>query len=202
VLVETAFLASTSCLLWLINYYFPVGPVLQICFPIPLALVYLRWGARAGWMSAWVASLLLSVLMGPVRSILFLLPFGFLGVLLGACWRRRVGWPVSLFLGTLLGSIGFMFRIWFTSLLLGEDLWIYVTTQVTEVLDWLFLKLGLLVQPELNLVQGLAVLAIIVNSFVYLFTVHLLAWILCTRLKSPISPPPEWIEVLVDFDVD
>lgn len=200
VLVETAFLASTSCLLWLINYYFPIGPVLQICFPIPLALVYLRWGSRAGWMSAWVASLLLSVLMGPARSILFLLPFGFLGVLLGACWRRRVSWPVSLGLGTLLGSIGFFFRIWFTSILLGEDLWIYVTTQVTDFLDWLFLKLGLLIQPELSLVQALAVVAIVANSLVYLFAVHLLAWILCSRLKSPIPPPPLWIQNLADFD--
>src|SRR4028119_2317976 len=47
ILVETAFLASTASLIWLFNYYFPLGPVLRIFFPVPIALVYLRWGNRA-----------------------------------------------------------------------------------------------------------------------------------------------------------
>ena len=46
-LVETAFLASTASLIWLVNYYFPLGPLLRVFFPIPIALVYLRWGNRA-----------------------------------------------------------------------------------------------------------------------------------------------------------
>ncbi len=32
-MVETAFFASTSSLIWLIDYYFPLGPVLRIFFP-------------------------------------------------------------------------------------------------------------------------------------------------------------------------
>lgn len=74
VTVETAFLASTASLIWLINYYFPLGPVLRIFFALPIALVYLRWGQRASWMAAIVSGLLLSVLMGPTRSIVFLSP--------------------------------------------------------------------------------------------------------------------------------
>ncbi|NES71958.1 MAG: DUF2232 domain-containing protein, partial [Okeania sp. SIO2D1] len=71
VLVETAFLASTASLIWFINYYFPLGPLLRVFFPVPIALLYLRWGNRAAWMGAAVSGLLLSVLMGPTRSILF-----------------------------------------------------------------------------------------------------------------------------------
>ncbi|MHC5831106.1 MAG: DUF2232 domain-containing protein, partial [Nostoc sp.] len=48
-MVETAFLASTASLIWFINFYFPLGPVLRIFFPVPIALVYLRWGKRAAW---------------------------------------------------------------------------------------------------------------------------------------------------------
>ena len=70
-MVETAFLASTGSLIWLINYYFPLGPILKMFFPIPIALVYLRRGFRASWMAALVSVLLLSVLMGPTRSIIF-----------------------------------------------------------------------------------------------------------------------------------
>ena len=81
-LVETAFLASTASLIWLVNYYFPLGPLLRVFFPVPIALVYLRWGYRASWMSALVSGLLLSVLMGPTRSILYVIPFGVMGVVL------------------------------------------------------------------------------------------------------------------------
>jgi uncharacterized protein YybS (DUF2232 family) len=42
-MVETAFLASTAALIWLVNTYFPPGPILRLLFPLPMALVYLRW---------------------------------------------------------------------------------------------------------------------------------------------------------------
>jgi uncharacterized protein YybS (DUF2232 family) len=112
-MVETAFLASTASLIWFINFYFPLGPVLRVFFPIPIALVYLRWGKRAAWMAAVTSGLLLSVLMGPVRSLLFVMPFAFMGVMLGASWYRRVHWIVSITLGTLLGTLGVFFRLWF-----------------------------------------------------------------------------------------
>ena len=35
-MVETAFLASAGSLIWLINYYFPLGPLLRLFFPIPI----------------------------------------------------------------------------------------------------------------------------------------------------------------------
>ncbi|NJL81546.1 MAG: DUF2232 domain-containing protein, partial [Richelia sp. SM2_1_7] len=67
-MVETAFLASTGSLIWFINFYFPLG-LLKVFFPIPIALVYLRWNSRAAWMSALTSGLLLLVLMGPTRSL-------------------------------------------------------------------------------------------------------------------------------------
>lgn len=199
VLVETAFLASTASLIWLIDYYFPLGPVLKIFFPIPIALVYLRRGLRASWMAALVSGLLLSVLMGPTRSIVFLMPYGFMGVQLGTFWRRRVNWELSIAIGTIIGTIGLFFRFWLFSLLLGEDLWVYVITQITELTDWFFIKLGLLTQPSFILIQILALLMIVLNNLVYLFAVHLIALILLDRLGNPISRPPHWVQVLLDY---
>ncbi|MEM8780769.1 MAG: DUF2232 domain-containing protein, partial [Cyanobacteria bacterium P01_G01_bin.49] len=121
-MVETAFLASTGSLIWLINYYFPLGPLLSIFFPVPIALLYLRWGNRAAWMGALVSGLLLTVLMGPTRSIVFLIPYGLMGVQLGSCWRRGANWEFSVFTGALIGTFGFFFRFWLFSILLGEDL--------------------------------------------------------------------------------
>jgi len=197
-MVETAFLASTSSLIWLINYYFPLGPLLRIFFPIPIALVYLRWGLRSAWMSALVTGLLLSVLMGPTRSILFVMPYGLLGVLLGWLWRKAATWGVSVWMGTLVGSFGFFFRVWLLSVLLGEDLWIYLTTQMTQLADWIFLRLGLLAQPNLYIIQALAVFMVILNNLIYLFAVHLTASLLLEKLGNPIPAPPNWVQALLD----
>ena len=199
-MVETAFLASTASLLWFINYYFPLGPVLRIFFPVPIALVYLRWGNRAAWMAAIVSGLLLSVLMGPTRSILFVIPFGLLGVLLGAVWQRRSPWVVSIGLGTLLGAFGFFFRLWLLSVLAGEDIWVYSITQVTKFAEWGFIKLGLLAQPSVFLIQVIAIALVFVNNVIYLFVVHLAAWLLLDRLGNPIPRPPNWVQVLMDYD--
>ena len=199
VMVETAFLASAASLVWLINFYFPVGPVLKIFFPIPIALIYLRRGNRASWMAAVVSGLLLLVLMGPTRSIIFIMPYGLMGVLLGACWHRKVSWSLSIAAGAIVGSLGLFFRFWLTSILVGENLWIYVITQITQFLDWAFFQLGILAQPNFILVQTLALGLIVINNLVYLFAVHLVALMLLDRLDNPISRPPEWVRVLLDY---
>ena len=200
-LVETAFLASTASLIWLVNYYFPLGPLLRVFFPIPIALVYLRWGKRAAWMSALVSGLLLSVLMGPTRSILYVIPFGVMGVLLGGLWRRKTtSWSVSISLGSLIGTFGFFFRFWLLSALVGQDLWVYVTAQVAEMVEWVFVKFGWLSVPSLNTIQAIAAGMILVNNIIYLFVVHLVALLLLDRLGNPIPRPPRWVQVLIDYE--
>jgi uncharacterized protein YybS (DUF2232 family) len=200
-MVETAFLASTGSLIWFINSYFPaLSPLLRVFFPVPIALVYLRWGKRAAWMAAVVSGLLLSVLMGPVRSLLFVMPFGFMGVMLGSTWNRRVPWIVSISLGALLGTIGVFFRIWFMSVLTSEDLWIYVINQVTGMIEWIFSFFGILATPSVLFIQIGAIAFIIVNNFIYLFLVHLAAWLLLDRLGNPIPRPPHWVQVLMDYE--
>ena len=199
-MVETAFLASAASLIWFINYYFPLGPLLRIFFPVPIALVYLRWGNRAAWMATGVSGLLLSVLMGPTRSILFIIPFGLLGVLLGAVWQRRSPWVVSIGLGTLLCVLGFFFRLGLLSVLAGQDVWVYLITQVTELAEWVFLKLGLLAQPSVFIIQVGAIALVFLSNLIYLFVVHLAAWFLLDRLGNPIPRPPHWVQVLMDYD--
>jgi uncharacterized protein YybS (DUF2232 family) len=199
-MVETAFLASAASLIYFINYYFPLGPLLQIFFPVPIALLYLRWGNRAAWMGALVSFLLLSVLMGPTRSIVFVVPYGLMGVLLGVTWKRRSPWIVSIGLATLLGVFGVFFRLWLLLVLSGEDVWVFSITQVTNILEWLFLKAGLLTQPSRVLVEASAIASVFLNNIIYLFAVHLAAWFLFDRLGNPIPRPPRWVQVLMDYE--
>jgi uncharacterized protein YybS (DUF2232 family) len=205
-MVETAFLASTASLLWMISYYLSIGPWVRILFPTPIALVYLRWGARAAWMAAIVTGLLLSVLMGPYLSLLFFVPYAILGVQLGAMWKRGFRWLPSMTTGTLIATIGFFFRMWILSIFLGEDLWNYLTNRIadfiqwilTRFVDWGWLGLDVLGQTNLPAVQLVTVGVILCSDFVYLFTVHLVAWLLLERIGNPIPDPPGWVQVLMD----
>lgn len=85
--VETAFLASATAIIFLINFYFPL-PFVRLLYPLPTALVYLRWGMRSAWLAVVVTFLLLTILMGPTRSLQYLVPHGLQGVLLGYLWHR------------------------------------------------------------------------------------------------------------------
>jgi uncharacterized protein YybS (DUF2232 family) len=198
-LVETAFLASTTSLLWLLSYYLPGVPVFKVFFPIPIALIYMRWGNRAGWMTALVSGLLLSVLMGPTRSILFVIPYGLMGVHLGACWRRGASWLTSISLGALLDCVGVFFRFWLTSAFIGEDLWMYLMARIHDLAEWIFVQLGILAEPSLLIIQTLAIGLILLSNFVYLFVVHLVALLMFERLGNPLPKPPAWVETLVDL---
>lgn len=151
-------------------------------------------------MSAIVAGLLLCVLMGPPRSLVFLVPFGLMGVQLGACWRRGASWSFSIFTGALIGTSGFFFRFWLFSILLGEDLWRYVINQVTEIVEWIFIRLGILDRPSVLTIQLLAVLLLFLNDLIYLFAVHLAALLVLDRLGNPIPRPPEWVQVMLDYE--
>ncbi|MGC1307911.1 MAG: DUF2232 domain-containing protein [Phormidesmis sp.] len=205
-LVETAFLASAASLMWLINTYFPPGPLLRILFPLPITLVYLRWNLRSAWMAATVSGLLLTILLGPTRSIFFVMPYGLLGVQLGFLWRRQASWGVSIFTGGLLVALGTFFRIWLLSLLAGEDLWGYLIAQMTQFIDWLlrlitnwgWVGLGVLGQPSMELIAIMAVAMVVFTSVVYLFTVHLAAWLVLERLGVAMPEPPGWVQALIE----
>lgn len=205
-LVETAFLASAASLMWLINTYFPPGPLLRILFPLPIALVYLRWNLRSAWMAASVSGLLLTILLGPTRSIFFVMPYAFLGVQLGCLWRRKASWEVSILTGGLLVALGTFFRVWLLSLLAGEDLWGYIIAQITQFLDWAvrlltnwgLISLGTWGQPSMELIAIAAVLMVILASIVYLFTVHLAAWLVLERLGVAMPEPPGWVQALIE----
>lgn len=206
VMVETAFLASTASLLWLVSYYLSIGPWMRILFPAPIALTYLRWGHRAAWMSAIVSGLLLSVLMGPYLSLLFFVPYGFLGVQLGAMWRRQSPWFPAIGIGTLIATFGFFFRVWLLSIFLGEDLWTYLTNRIadfiqwglTKFVDWGWIGIEWLGQTNVTVIQVMTLGLVLCSDVVYLFTVHLAAWLLFERLGNPIPEPPAWVQALVE----
>jgi uncharacterized protein YybS (DUF2232 family) len=196
-MVESAFLASVTATIFLINTYFPVGPLVRMFYPMPIALILLRWGVKPAWKTMLVTLLLLSVLMGPLRSIQFVMPFGFLGILLGCLWKRQYPWGISIFLGTFLCSLGSAFQVTLLSAMVGENLWVYFTVQMTGFLGWIWQLFGALDQPSLWLVQMGAIAALIFSNLIYMLLVHLVALLLFERLGNPIPSAPKWLEALI-----
>jgi uncharacterized protein YybS (DUF2232 family) len=118
--------------------------------------------------------------------------------MLGYLWRRRSPWSVSIFLGTILGSLGALFQLVFVSFLLGENVWVYITVQLTNFVAWVMQSVGSIDLPDLWLVQVLAAIGIVFSNVMYQFLVHLVAWLLLDRLGNPISPAPKWLQALLD----
>ena len=200
-LVEGAYLAATTGLIWLALYYLPVGGALfRLALPLPLTLLQLRRGGRSGAEGLLLAVLLLTALMGPVRGPLLLFPYGLLALWLGWCCCRGWSWWLSWSLGVVLGTFGFLVRVVVLSLLVGENLWVVITRAGAGILDRLIAVLHLPITPDLTQVQVMAFLLVIVQEVIYVLSLHALAYWIFPRLRSPIPEPPPLLHALVALD--
>ena len=200
-LVEGAYLAATTGLIWLALYYLPVGGALfRLALPLPLALLQLRRGGRAGAEGLLLAVLLLTALMGPVRGPLLLFPYGLLSLWLGWSWCRGQSWWCSWGVGIVLGTVGFLVRLVVLSLLVGENLWVIITRAGAGLLDRLIAVLNLPVSVDLPAVQLMALALVVVQEVVYVLSLHALAFWIFPRLGSSVPAPPRLVHGLVALD--
>jgi uncharacterized protein YybS (DUF2232 family) len=200
-LMETAYLASATALLWVALYYLPVGgPLFRLALPLPLALLQLRNGGRCAAEGLLVAGLLLVALMGPIRGPLMLFPYGLLALWLGWGWSRGASWWLTWGLGLLIGTLGFLVRVAVLSVLVGENLWVVITTAAAGLLDQIGNLLNLGGGPDLSEVQLMALALVLFQNLVYVLALHAFAYWIFPRLQAPISEPPELLRSLVALD--
>lgn len=200
-ITDSAYLAAATALLWVGLYYLPVGGALfRLALPLPLALLQLRHNGRCAVEGVAVAALLLVALMGPIRGPLVLFPYGLLALWLGWCWRRRLSWWLSWSIGLLIGSAGFLVRVAVLSVLLGENLWVLITTAAAQVLERLSGLLQLGGGPDLLQVQLMALALVLVQNLIYVLALHAVAYWIFPRLQSPISEPPALLRPLLALD--
>ena len=203
--MDTAYLASATALLWVALYYLPVGsPLFRLALPLPLALLQLRHGWRCAVEGLVVTALLLVALMGPIRGPLVLFPYGFLALWLGWCWRGSSGWRASWWLswgiGSLIGAAGFLVRVAVLSVLVGENLWVVITSAAAGLLERLAGWVGLAASIELAQVQLAAVALVCFQNGIVVLALHAVAYWIFPRLRSPIPEPPQALRALVALD--
>ena len=200
-LVEGAYLAAATGLIWLALYYLPVGGALfRLALPLPLILLQLRRGNRSGAEGLLLSVLLLTALMGPLRGPLLLFPYGLLSLWLGWSWCREISWWLSWSGGVVLGTAGFLVRVLVLSLLVGENLWVVITRAGSALLERLISVLHLPITPDLTQVQLMALLLVVVQEVIYVLSLHALAYWIFPRLKSPIPEPPRLLHGLIALD--
>jgi uncharacterized protein YybS (DUF2232 family) len=200
-MMDTAYLAAATALLWVALYYLPVGsPLFRLALPLPLTLLQLRHGWRCAVEGLLVTSLLLVALMGPIRGPLVLFPYGLLALWLGWGWRRRSSWWLTLAIGGLIGAAGFLVRVAVLSVLVGENLWVLITSAAAGVLERFSGLLGLGPGLDLLQVQIAAVLLVLLQNLIVVLCLHAVAYWIFPRLKAPISEPPPLLRSLVALD--
>ena len=199
--MDTAYLAAATALLWIALYYLPVGsPLFRLALPLPLALLQLRHGWRCAVEGVVVTALLLLALMGPIRGLLVLFPYGGLALWLGWCWSRRTSWWWSWGLGSLIGAVGFLVRVAVLSVLVGQNLWVVITSAAAGLMEKLASLVGQAGAVELAQVQALAVGLVLLQNVVVVLALHAVAYWIFPRLKAPIPEPPELLRVVVAMD--
>ena len=201
-LIEPSYLASLASLLWIALYYLPVGgALLRLILPLPISLLQLRRGTKVALNGIFVQILLLIILMGPIRGPLFLFPYGTLSFWLGWCWLKNKSWWFSLFSGILIGASGFLIRVFALSILVGENLWILVTRASYGLIQKFASIIDISWSPSTTFIQLVAIFLVIFQEFVYVLTIHIIAYAVFPRLKSSIPQPPNRISGFVDLSL-
>ena len=199
-LIEPSYLASLASLLWIALYYLPVGgALLRLILPLPISLLQLRRGSKVALNGIFIQILLLIILMGPVRGPLFLFPYGVLSFWLGWCWLKNKSWWLSIFSGIFIGSSGFLIRVLALSILVGENLWILVTRASYGLIQKFASIIDSSWSPSVTIIQLVAIFLVIFQEFVYVLTIHIIAYAVFPRLKSSIPQPPNKISGFVDL---
>ena len=201
-LIEPSYLASLASLLWIALYYLPVGGALfRLILPLPISLLQLRRGTKVALDGIFVQILLLIILMGPIRGPVFLFPYGMLSFWLGWCWLNNKSWWLSLFSGVLIGASGFLIRVFALSILVGENLWILVTRASYGLIQKFVSTMDISWSPSTTFIQLVAIFLVVFQEFVYVFTIHIIAYAVFPRLKSSIPQPPNKISGFVDLSI-
>ncbi len=200
-MMETSYLAATCALIWIALYYLPIGGAFfRLALPLPLSLLLIRRGSRAGIEGVLLLLLLLTTLMGPIRGPLVLFPYGLLSIWLGWSWMKGFSWWLSWGGGVLIGTTGFLARVVILSILVGENLWIVITRAGSLLLERMFDVFSLPITPNLSHVQLMAIILVIFQEMIYVLALHALSFWIFPRLNAPLPEPPSLLNGLVAID--
>jgi uncharacterized protein YybS (DUF2232 family) len=91
-------------------------------------------------------------------------------------------------------------RLAVLSVLVGENLWVLITTAAAGLLERLLGLVGLGAGIDLAQVQATALVLVLIQNLLMALCLHAVAYWIFPRLQSPIGEPPELLKALVALD--
>ena len=100
----------------------------------------------------------------------------------------------------MIGAAGFLVRVAVLSVLVGQNLWVVITSAAAGLMEKLASLIGHSGAVDLAQVQLLALVLVLFQNVVVVLAMHAVAYWIFPRLKSPIPEPPELLRVVVAMD--
>ena len=100
----------------------------------------------------------------------------------------------------LIGSLGFLVRLAVLSVLVGENLWVLITTAAAGLLERLLGQVGIGAGIDLAQVQATALALVLIQNLLMALCLHAVAYWIFPRIGAPISEPPALLRSLVALD--
>jgi len=101
-IVEGAFLAAITAVLFIISIYIPLlGTLVSFLCPLPIIILCLRHSLKFAIIATIVSGILVSLLAGPVQGFMVLLGFGILGVTLGFGIKKELSLTDIIIIGSI-----------------------------------------------------------------------------------------------------
>ncbi len=94
-----------------------------------------------------------------------------------------------------------MIRVFALSILVGENLWNLVTRASYGLIQKFTSIIDISWSPSITLIQLIAIFLVVFQEFVYVLTIHIIAYAVFPRLKSSIPQPPNKISGFVDLNL-
>lgn len=144
-LVEGAFLAAITTVLFIISIYVPLlGTLVSFLCPLPIIFLYLRHNLKFTLLSLLVAGILVSIIAGLLQGIIILISFGILGLTLGYTIKREYTFTQIILFGSMASLLSKLLILWLGFWLLDINPFIFDLEQLDTIIN-----------QSLNFYQGL-----------------------------------------------
>ena len=100
----------------------------------------------------------------------------------------------------MIGTTGFLVRVFFLSLLVGENLWVVITRAGSLLLERIIDLFQLQFIPDITFIQLSALFLVVFQELIFVLTLHAVAFWIFPRLQAAIPSPPRALEALVAWD--
>lgn len=110
-IVEAGIMSAITFILMMLTSLPGIGEIMKFAIPIPIALLYLKYNLKTSICSIVISGVLIGFFMEPIYGIQLAITNGIIGVVLGACVRKKFSGIKSFIYLIVANAIGVLIEI-------------------------------------------------------------------------------------------